>query len=92
MLGFGEGLASGAVRVGAAAGALPTEEAGMACDAAAGSPRGGVWTGVDLVGSGDLGVAALVGRLLKDAEVIAWDGVAATLPSGPIGSFGPAAG
>jgi hypothetical protein len=87
LLGFGDGLPSGFVRVGAAAGALLAEEPKMACDDdAAGAPRGVVRAGVDRVGFAELGADELVGPLLRDAEVLDWNGLAATLPSGPLGA------
>jgi hypothetical protein len=76
LLGFGDGLASGPVRVGAAAGVLLAEKPGMAWDDdAAGAPRGVVRAGVELVGP-----------LLRDAEVLDWDGLAVMLPAGPLGA------
>jgi hypothetical protein len=79
-LGFGDGC--GSVRVGVAAGVLLAREV----DDAAGSPKGVVRTDVLLVGSIDLGVDGLVGRLLKDAEVSDSDVLGAPLPSGAPGA------
>jgi hypothetical protein len=87
LLGLGDGLGSGSVRVGAAAGALLAGEPGRACDDdAAGAPTAVVRAGVDLVGSAELDGDELVGRLLGDAAVLDWDGRAGTLPSGPLGA------
>jgi hypothetical protein len=86
LLGFGDGLPSGSVRLGlgAAAGALLARKAKMACDDdAAGAPRGVVRAGADPVG---LGVDELAGPRLRDAEVLDWDGLAGTVPSGPLGA------